>query len=136
MGKVPVRLEASKSRSGLHATRMVAVVVGRESVRVLEERVSGERPTYSRGWAGTLEVEVPEGYYLVHARLTLTPQGRVKGRFWVYDDKGNLVLEAVLRKRKVRRVRGDPELGWTVEKAVEKLGLSKYVRGFNWSTGA
>jgi len=136
MGRIPVRLEASKSRSGLHAARMIALLVSRDEARIIDTRVGGGKPTYSRGWAGTVEVDVPPGHYLVHGRLVLTPGGRVKGRFWVYDWEGRLVLEAVLRRRKVRRVRGDPSLSWVVEKAVEKLGLARYVRRYNWSTGA
>lgn len=135
MAKVKLFFESTKSRSGLHAARRLAVRVVSGSVEVVDPAVSGGKGTYSRGRAGYVEVD-PQGGYIVYVELVRNSQGRVKGRFTVYDATGEARLTAVLRNRKIRRSRGDAKLAWVVEAAVAALGLSGYVKRFNWNTGA
>ena len=135
MPGVRLLFESTKSRSGLHAARRLAVRVSGGRVEVVDPAPRGARGTYSRGRAGYATVD-PGGGYLVYVELVRDPRGRVRGRFTVYDSQGEERLVAVLRKRKIRRSRGDPSLAWVVEAAVAALGLSGYVKRFNWSTGS
>ena len=134
MAGVELFFESTKSRSGLHAARRLAVRIVGGKVEVVDPAVSGARGTYSRGRAGYARVD-PQGGYFVYVELVRDPRGRVKGRFTVYDSSGEPRLVAVLRNRKIRRSQGDPRLGWVVEAAVAALGLSGYVKRFNWNTG-
>ena len=128
-------VEATKSRTGLHAARSVVVIVGRGEARIIDKPTARSRGTYSRGLAGEVDVEANPGDHVVWVWLARNPRGRVTGRVRVYSWKGDLLLEAVIRKRKVRRSRGDPSLGWVVETALSALGLSSYIRRYNWATG-
>ena len=139
MGRVTVVLEATRSRRGGHAARSAAVLVGgRGMVRVVRPQPGSSREargTYSLGRAVEAEVEVPEGWLLVHVRLVRAPSGRVTGRVTVYDSAGRPVLEAKYSRLKVRRSRGDASYGWAVEEAFKALGIDRHVRKYNWSTG-
>ena len=138
MGSVEVVVEATRSRRGGHIARAVAVVVGPKGTRLVRpgEGSRRVRGTYSRGSAYAVRVELEPGEALVVARLVRGSRGRVKGEFLVYNHEGRLVLEAVYRKLKVRRRRGDPGYAWAVEEAVKALGLERYVKRFNWATGS
>lgn len=135
MARLQLPVEATKSRSGLHAARSIILVIHGDSVRVIDKPTHPGRGTYSRGTAGLAEVDVPEGGVLVHAWLILNPRGHVKGLLRVYDSSGKLVLAARLSRRKIRRIMGDSSYAWAVEKAVDYLKLSKHVRRYNWRTG-
>jgi len=128
--------ENTRSRSGLHAARRIAVRVSSGGVEVVDPPVAGGRGTYASGRAGWADVSLAPGEYLVYLALVRDPRGRVSGRITVYDHQGVPVLEAVLRRRKVRRSRGDPGLSWVVEAALNSIGLSRYVRRYNWRTGS
>ncbi len=135
LATVSAWVEASKSRSGLHAARGVVVLVsptGEARLLDVKPALPG-RGTYTRGWGSPVEVNVPDGWFLVNAWLVLNSRGHVSGIFRVYNSSGDEVLRARLRRRKIRMSRGDPRYGWIVEKAVEALGLSKHVRRYNWS---
>ncbi|GAB6147763.1 hypothetical protein JCM10135_03040 [Stetteria hydrogenophila] len=138
MGTVEVVVEATRSRRGRHVARAVALVVGPAGARPVRPGAGSRRVrgTYSRGAAYAVEVSLNPGEALVLARLVRGPGGRVKGEFLVYNHEGRLVLEAVYRRLKVRRRRGDPGYAWAVEEAVKALGIERYVKRFNWSTGS
>lgn len=132
MAKLSLSVEATKSRSGLHAARSIVIVFTGDTARLIENPETPGKGTYSRGQAGTVSVEASR--VVVHARLTLNPRKRVKGYFTVYAG-GSEVLRAKLSKRKVRLVRGDPGYAWSVEEAVRLLKLSSHVRRYNWGQG-
>lgn len=138
MGSVEVVVEATKSRRGGHAARSLAVVVGPGGHRLVRpgEGSRSVRGTYSRGSAHATTVKLERGEVLVLFRLVRNPGGRVKGEILVYDHTGAVVLEAVYRSLKVRRRRGDPGYAWAVEEAVKAVGLERYVKRYNWSTGS
>ncbi|MCE4626280.1 MAG: hypothetical protein F7B78_01325 [Desulfurococcales archaeon] len=135
MARITLPVEATKSKSGLHAARSIVLILRGDNVSVIDKPMNPGKGTYTRGTAGTVEVEVPNDGVVVHAWLVLNPRGHVKGFFRVYNPNGDLVLEAKLTKRKVRRVSGDPDFAWAVERAVEYLKLSDHVRRYNWATG-
>lgn len=127
--EVRLVVEASKSRSGLHAERKLAFIVrGGELVEVR----GGEpvKPVYSRGEARVARVNLRPGELAVQVRLVRNPRGRVKGYIAVFDYRGVEVYRVVVRKRKVRPSRGDTQYHWVVERVVEKLGLSRYLRKY------
>ncbi len=131
-------VEATKSRSGKHAARRILIVHERDGgVRIVSNPSVGEsaRGTYARGAAGRVVLHPGSYRYAVWAQLIMGPRLRVVGRFDVIDSKGNIVLRAVLRKRKLRRSCGDEKLWWLVEDAVQRLGLAGYVRRSNMLTG-
>lgn len=135
MTSVTLTVEATKSRTGLHAARSVVLVIEGDQVSIISRPVIPGKGTYSRGTAGYVEVEVPPNGVIVHFWLVLNPRRRVKGVIRVYGFDGQPVLEARLAKRKIRRISGDPSYAWAIEKAVEKLKLSRHVRRYNWATG-
>jgi len=127
--EVRLVVEASKSRSGLHAERKLAFVVrGGELVEVK----GGEpvKPVYSRGEARVARVNLRPGELAVQVRLVRNPRGRVRGYIAVFDHGGVEVYRVVVRKRKVRPSRGDTQYHWVIERVVEKLGLSRYLRKY------
>jgi len=133
-----LKVERTSSRTGKHLARSVVVVVGSGGrvKRVISEPTSPSRGTYSRGSSGTAVVELEPGDLAVWVRLVRNLRGIVSGRMVVYDSSGSPLLEAVYRKLKVRRSRGDPSYSWVVEAAVKALKLDRYVRGYNWGTGS
>ncbi len=136
MARLELPVEATKSVSGLHAARAVVVLIHSDgSAEIVSKPAIQGRGTYKRGVAGVVKLEVPRGSLVVHAWLILNSRGHIKGLFKVFNDEGELVLEARLAKRKIRRLRGDPKYAWSIEKALEVLGLSKHVRRYNWNTG-
>lgn len=138
MGSVEVIVEATRSRRGGHLARSAAVIVGPGGVRLVKPGSEARRVrgTYSKGSAYSVKVDLDPGEVLVHARLVRDPRGVVRGVFTVYNHEGRVVLEAVYRRLKIRRRRGDPGYAWAVEEAVKALGLERYVKRFNWSTGS
>ncbi|MFN4045952.1 MAG: hypothetical protein ACK4H7_01250 [Acidilobaceae archaeon] len=131
MGRVRLTIEASKSRSGLHAERKLAFIV-RGGARLEEVRGEGVKvkPVYSRGDARSIEVSLSPGDYAVYVRLVRGFRGRVKGYIVVLDSSGSMVYRAVLRKRKVRPSMGDRRYHSMVEKVVEALKLHSYLRSY------
>lgn len=134
MAELSLPVEATRSRSGLHAARSIVVVFAGSGARLIEKPEEPGRGTYARGPAGTVRVDASGGV-VVHAWLTLNPRRRVKGYFTVYAGGGE-VLRAKLSRRKVRLVRGDPGYAWSVEEAVMLLKLSGHVRRYNWGKGS
>jgi len=134
---VKLLVEATKSRTNLHAARKLAIVfLPSGNYEVYEKPEIKGKGTYARGVAGYVSLNPPKGSLISHVNLVLNPRRRVSGRIRVYSSEGLLVLEAVLRKRKVRRVRGDPSYRWVIERTLRILGLESHVRRYNWRTGA
>jgi hypothetical protein len=125
-------VELTKSRTGLHARRSVVVILGHGRQEVISKPVKPGKGTYSRGEAGTVTVTLNKGEVAVLASLTMGLRRRVKGLFMVYDDSGALRLKVKYERLKLRYSEGDPELSWTVDRAVEALGLTPYVRRRNY----
>ncbi len=139
MAKVEVVVETTRSRrGGRHISVARAVIVGGAAPRVLGPGDASRpmRGTYSRGAAGLVSVDLSPGELLVHVTLRRGPSGRVTGEAVVYEHDGRQVLRAVIRKLKVRRSSGDPSYGWAVEEALKALGIDRYIKKYNWSTGA
>lgn len=128
-----VRLERTVSRSGLHARLSTFLVVTRDCARAtprLLEKVPA-RPTYARGEAYEVVVEVPPGAFLVALDMRRNPRRRVRGDIVVYDHAGAVLLRAVYRKLKVRVVecRVDRALAHSIVKCVAdslKLPVKRY----------
>jgi hypothetical protein len=138
IGVLELPIERSVSRTGRHAARRVAVIIrSNGAIEVVgEPSRRGSGCTYSKGVCGVAEVRLDPGDVAVEVRLVRSHSGRVSGEFVVYDHTGSPVLVAVYRRLKVRRSRGDPSYAWAVEAAVKALKMERYVRRFNWRTGA
>ena len=129
-------VEMTKSKSGLHAKRCIAVVFTGGSAKTVwkPEKTDDSVKTYKVGVAGW--VSLRERYdAVVHICLVRGPCGRIRGRLVVYDSMGRPVLEAVLRRRKLRRSRGNPAYSKYIEEAIKIVGLDKHVRKINMGTG-
>ncbi len=137
LGKLELLVEATKSKTGLHAARSIIIIISHDKkIKIIDRPESPAKGTYSRGTAGLTSINLEPGEVAVYARLILNPEGHVSGRFIVYSHENKPILEARLRKRKVRRISGDPSYSWAIELALKKLHLDKHVRRFNWDTGA
>ncbi len=139
MGELEFTVEASKSRSGLHAERKLAFIVDKHGkIKRLDERLPGQATgkVYRQGYSRKIKVALEPGYYGIQIRLVKNSRGHVKGSIIVYDHNGKELLTAVLRRRKVRLSRGNPEYSWIVERIIEHLGLEGFIRRYNWNTGA
>ncbi|MET1102115.1 MAG: hypothetical protein ABWW69_06560 [Pyrodictiaceae archaeon] len=123
---VVLREELSKSRKAKHAVRDIALIAWPEK-RAIEKpvpaKVEEDKPTYSRGEAKKIVVNLPWGAYAVQVHMVRNFRGHVKGWINVYDYKGRLVFRAVYRKLKLRYSCGDKGLAWIVELVAEKLKL-------------
>jgi hypothetical protein len=120
-----VRLEKSRSRTGKHAARALALLVSPEG-RVVEPRprmTSPVKPLYRRGEAYEAYYQVPEGWFLVYVWLVRNLRGHVKGYIEVYDSEGRMVYRAVYRRLKLRRSSGDPSYAWIVRRVADYLKL-------------
>ena len=122
---VILREEKSKSRRGKHAVRYIALIVdSKGNIRIPKpSRREPAKPTYSRGFAETLYVNLSEGEYAVQVRLVKNLKGHVKGWIEVYDSDGRMVYRAVYRKLKLRYSKGDATYAWIVERVAEHLKL-------------
>ncbi len=135
-------IEASKSRTGKHASRKLAVVYYKNRKEVVTKptgtgsRQEQGQTVYARGQSAIVELDAPDIEYIVYVELVRNLRGHVKGRLQIYDRDGRLLYEAVLRKRKIRRVSGDKQYSWLVEDAIKSIGLEGYVRRYNHNTGA
>ncbi len=135
-------IEASKSRTGKHASRKLAVVYYKNRKEVVTKLTSTTtkqehiRTVYARGQSVIIELDNPDIEYIVYVELIRNIRGHVKGHLQVYDRNGRLLYEAVLRKRKIRRVSGGKQYSWLVEDAIKSIGLEGYVRRYNHNTGA
>ena len=135
MARLQFRVEATKSRTGIHAERRLVLVFKPNGV--VQRIMTGterDKGTYSKGSAWKVEVSLDPGDVAVYVRLVRGPRGVVTGWFEVYNSQGEQVFRAVLRRRKVRASRGDPSYAGYVEKTLEVLGMDDYVRRVNWST--
>ncbi len=120
-----VRIEQSKSRTGKHAVRSLALLVS-EKGDIVEPRprmTTPARPLYARGKAFEAYFHVPEGWFLAYVWLVKNLRGHVKGFIEVYDPSGRLVYRAVYRKLKLRMSRGDPSYAWIVRRVADYLRL-------------
>ncbi|MEM0497264.1 MAG: hypothetical protein QXR22_03595 [Acidilobaceae archaeon] len=130
---MPIKLviEASKSRSGLHAERKIAFIVG-EKGEIVEARGSGEpvKPVYSIGEAKMITVNITPKQLAVQVRLVKGLRDRVKGYIAIYDYMGREVYRVVIRKRKLKPSRGDRRYHKIIESIVEKITLAKYLRKY------
>ena len=101
-----VRVERSFSRSGLHARYSTYLAIAGDCSRVVP-RVVGRvptRPTYAKGEAFEVVLEVPSGTYVVWVDLRRNPRKYVKGDLLVLGADGARLVRAVYRKLKVRVV--------------------------------
>lgn len=101
-----VRVEKSTSRSGLHMRVSTYLVVGRGCVRAVPTQTSKTpvNPTYAKGEAYEVLLEVAKDDYVVVVDLRRNPQKKVRGDIFVYGWDGSVLLRAVYRKLKIRVV--------------------------------
>ncbi len=135
-------IEATKSKTGKHAARQLLVLYfenGEKTILQDYKESSPTRGTYSRGFARKIDFEriskIPGLAYIIHIYLIRNLRSHVKGRIKVFDKNRTLLYEAVLRNRKIRRVRGDKSYSWIIEDAIRTIGLEDYVRRYNHNTG-
>jgi hypothetical protein len=90
---------------------------------------------YRKGEAFKIIVEPPqdEKTYILDVYLLKNLKGHISGRIKVINNNGDVVLECVYRKMKVRRVRRSSHLIWAVKKLLEKLKVP--VKRYNVKTG-
>ncbi len=122
---IRVKLEKSRSRSGKHAVRALALLVS-EKGDVMEPRprmTNRAKPLYRKGEAYEAFYNVPDGWYLVYVWLVRNLRGHIKGYIEVYDGEGRLLYRAVYRRLKLRRSMGDPRYAWVVRRVAEYLKL-------------
>ena len=125
MAKLEVRLERSESNSGKHKYVRRAFKVDLRTLKV-EEIGPKEKLSpllYAKGWSSRTEVNLNEGEVLVVAEFLMNPQGKVKGRFTVFSNKGGILYRAVYRKLKIRGSYGDPQYYKAVKKVIEELKI-------------
>jgi len=130
---INVRIEMSKSRSGRHAVRSLALLVSEKGeVREAKPRhVAEVKPLYSRGKAHIASIDVPEGWYLVYVYLVRNLRGHVKGYIEVYSRDAELLYRAVYRRLKLRFSKGNPTYAWVVRLVASylKLPVKRYNLG-------
>ena len=118
-------MEKSKSRTGKHAVRDIALVVKSDGT-VVEAKPKTQypvKPVYSRGEAYLVHVEVGENEYAVQVHLVRNLRGHVKGYIEVYNKDGTLLYRAVYRKLKLRYSKGDDQYAWVAETVANYLKL-------------
>jgi len=122
---IRLRIEKSRSRSGKHAARSLALLVS-ENGEVVEARprlANPAEPLYRVGEAREAFFTVPDGWYLVYVWLVKNLRGHISGYIEVYDREGRLLYRAVYRRLKLRRSRGDPRYAWIVRRVADHLRL-------------
>lgn len=139
MREDPLKLviERTRSRTGLHrrARRAYAVTKAGQLKELTPTEKASVRGTYREGEAYVIEVPpLKADEALVYLDVVMGPRGRLKGRIWVFDERGGPRLEMKFAKLKLRRVRGDRSFFWAVKVVLDKLGLP--VRRTNLLTGS
>jgi len=123
---MPVMLieELSKSKSGKHAVRRIALIVSRDGevkpAKGVEEYI---KPVYVKGKAKKIIVNLSDNEYAVQVHLVRNIYGKVKGFIEVYDNNGSLLFRAVYRKLKLRRSMGEIKYAWIVKVVADKIKL-------------
>lgn len=101
--------EKSKSKTGKHAVRKIPLIIypnGKiENINGKKIRV---KPTYVKGYAYQIHFKPPKEAITAQVNLIKCLGGKVKGEIILYEHSGKLILRAVYRKMKVRKVEGDP----------------------------
>jgi hypothetical protein len=122
---INVRIEMSKSRTGKHAVRSLALLVSeRGEVREAKPRQVVEvKPLYRKGRAYIASIDVPEGWYLVYVYLVKNFRGHVKGYIEVYSRDAELLYRAAYRRLKLRFSKGNPAYAWIVRLVADYLKL-------------
>ena len=128
---INVKIEMSKSRTGKHAVRSLALLVSDKGdvVEAKPKRVTETKPSYSRRRGYIASIEVPEGWYLAYVYLVKNLRGHVKGYIEVYSRDAELLYRAVYRKLKLRFSKGNPRYAWIVRRVAEYLKLP--VKNYN-----
>jgi len=122
---IRVRIEKSRSRTGKHAVRALALLVS-EKGDIVEPKprlTSPASPLYREGNAQDAFYAVPRGWYLVHVWLVRNLRGHIHGFIDIYDSDGRLLYRAVYRKLKLRYSKGDPTYAWIIRRVAEHLRL-------------
>ncbi len=122
---IGVRIEKSRSRSGKHAIRSLALLVSPDGS--IEEakptRIIRETPIYINGDAYRAYIRVPKGWFLAYIYMIKNLRGRVRGFIEVYSDEGILLYKANYNKLKLRRSTGDPKYAWIIRRIADYLKL-------------
>ncbi len=98
--------EKSISRRKLHRRRRLFLVTDLKC-RELNYRVKSVteiKPTYARGYAKEVNIDVDEGSLILQLDFRVNPKGIIKGDILIYDHQGNMLGRAVYRKLKVRLI--------------------------------
>ncbi|AFZ70333.1 hypothetical protein Calag_0575 [Caldisphaera lagunensis DSM 15908] len=135
MGKIKLEVESTKSKTGLHAMRRMVVIIRKDKEEIIKDPIEEGKGTYKEGKSGYVNLNLNPNEYAVHVILVRNPKNKVKGRFIVYDHEGKALLEVKYEKLKIRRSWGDKNLSWIIDRVIELIGLSNYVRHKNYATG-
>ncbi len=125
MTKIEVRLERSESNTRKHkyVRRAFKVNLNTLDVKEVEPKLKLSPLLYAKGWSSLAEVKLGEGDVLVVTEFLMNSQGRVKGRFTVFSNKGGILYKAVYRKFKIRGSYGDPRYYKAIKRVIEKLKI-------------
>ncbi|MEM1623030.1 MAG: hypothetical protein QW780_05345 [Sulfolobales archaeon] len=104
--KTKVRIEKSISRSGLHMRISTYFTISKDCSKVASRVLNKAqaKPTYAKGEAYDVLIEIPPEAFLVTIDLRRNPRKMVRGEISVYGPAGTAVLRAVYRKLKIRIV--------------------------------
>ncbi|BBD72714.1 hypothetical protein HS1genome_1103 [Sulfodiicoccus acidiphilus] len=112
-------LENSKSKSGKHAARALALEVRQDSLVEVNAQGKKAKPTYSVGEAMTIDVSKVRGT-VVYMRFVRNLKKKVEGEVVVIREN-NVLLKMKYRKLKLKRVEGDSSYVELVKRAMEQL---------------
>ncbi|MGC8621814.1 MAG: hypothetical protein ACP5I6_01870 [Caldisphaera sp.] len=136
MTELSFDVESTKSKTGLHAMRKIVVLIKKgKEIETIANPSKDDKGTYKKGKAGKVTLRLNINEYAVHVTLVKNPKNRIKGRLKVYNCDAQEVLEVKYEKLKIRRSWGDPSYAWIIDKAIDVLGLTNYVRRKNYGTG-
>jgi len=131
-----IRIENSRSRTGKHACRALALIVSKEGSEIREPtalRTEEVKPLYSDGSARYIYIDLKSNELLVYVMLIKNLRNEVKGYIEVYTLNGNKVFRVKYVNGKIRCVFGNRRYWPIVEKVLMHLRIP--YRRVNLNTG-
>ena len=131
-----IRIENSRSRSGKHAYRTLALIVSKEGSEIREPttlRVEEAKPLYSRGSAYHAYIDLKSDELLTYVVLVKNLRNEVKGYIEVYTLNGQKAIRVKYVNGKIRCVFGRRRYWPIIEKVLMYLRVP--YRRVNLNTG-
>ena len=131
-----IRIENSRSRSGKHAYRALALVVSKEGSEIREPtalRVEEAKPFYAEGSSHYVYTDLKSNEWLTYVVLVKNLRNEVKGYIEVYASDGQKVFRVKYVNGKIRCVFGSRRYWSIVEKVLMYLRVP--YRRVNLNTG-